>query len=186
MDDMQLAKDDEARFRAAVDCARREWGSRRRRLAPFLQEDYTTIGEKLLEASFWPFSHLPACEMADRVANFPCKTNFEHADRLYVPRSAKCRWDFIHQLAHWCLPREGHNQNFCAFYAALVEHAFGKLAARSLRRAYEDFELLESGDWFGPPIVRHKFLHPFTDATLPSGENRHSGERASFPLSNSA
>jgi hypothetical protein len=149
------------RFDRAVRAARHEWNSKRRRIAPFLDEDFTTIASCLLESSFWPFRDLPECAVVHRCNAFPCLTEFDEGGVLAVPKDSTCLWDFIHQLAHWCLPLEGHNHDFRSFYAALIEQALGKLAARSLRRAFAEHGLPQSSDWSGAPAVRPDFLHPF-------------------------
>jgi len=157
-----------SRFLNAVDTARRDWNSKRRRLAPLLEDDFTAIAACLLDMSFWPFRTSPECVSTTERNDFPCAVEFGERGCLPVPESCTSLWDFVHQLSHWCLPLEGHNADFCSFYVALMDHALGKLACRSLCRAFDDHGVPYSADWLGLPEVRHELLHPFVSSQKPN------------------
>lgn len=156
---------EKTRFTAAVAGARSEWDSRRRRLSPFLGEDFRTIAALLLEESFWPFTEKPQCVNVIDCPAFPCVVEFGDDNRIPLPRSCNSLWEFLHQLAHWCLPLEGHNQHFSSFYASLVEQTYGVRASRILCTAYEDHGVSYLPDWLGPLSIRHDYLHPFVAKT---------------------
>jgi hypothetical protein len=139
-----------SRFLKSVTLAREAYENRRRKFPPLLAEDHTTIAAAVLNRSFWPFSDYPLCTIVNKAGRYPCNLTFPNRYTIEVPRYAGSHWDFLHQLAHWCMPLEGHNQTFCTFYAVLVDAAFGKDGSRRLLRAYDDCNISHIPEWLQP------------------------------------
>ena len=138
------------RFTKAVNMARDAYENRRRRFPALLAEDHTTIAAAVLKRSFWPFSDYPICTIVNKAGRYPCNLSFPSRYLIEVPRYGGSHWDFLHQLAHWCMPLEGHNEVFCSFYAVLVDAAFGKDGSRRLLQAYQECEIAHIPAWLEP------------------------------------
>jgi len=136
-----------SRFLKSVTLAREAYENRRRKFPALLAEDHTTIAAAVLKRSFWPFSDYPLCTIVNKAGRYPCNLAFPNRYTIEVPRYAGSHWDFLHQLAHWCMPLEGHNEAFCTFYAVLVDAAFGKDGKRRLLRAYEECKISHIPAW---------------------------------------
>ncbi len=143
-----------SRFLKAINMARESYENRRRRFPALLSEDHTTIAAAVLRKSFWPFSDYPLCTVVNKAGRYPCNLTFPNRYTIEVPRYGGSHWDFLHQLAHWCMPLEGHNEKFCTFYAVLVDAAFGKDGSRRLIRAYEACEIAHIPSWLEPVSVQ--------------------------------
>lgn len=141
-------------FMKSVTLARESYENRRRKFPALLAEDHTTIAAAVLKQSFWPFREYPLCSIVTRPGRYPCNLSFPNRYTIEVPRYAGSHWDFLHQLAHWCLPLEGHNENFCSFYAVLVDAAFGADGRRRLVRAYDECGVAYNPDWLKPVAAR--------------------------------
>lgn len=155
---------DRAAFVKAVNSARSAYEKRRRRFPALCREDYTTVAAGVLRKSFWPFRDYPYCVIVNRATRYPCEIEFPRRFAIDIPRHPGSHWDFLHQLTHWCLPLEGHNEHFCSLYAALVHALFGRDGSRRLCRAYEEFGIGYSPEWQEPITPRAEFLHPFVSA----------------------
>lgn len=150
-----------ARFNAAARSAQLNWNAKRRSSRRFLGEDFTAIAEQCLQTSLWPFRERPVCVPVSALKGYPCNVVFADTKTLLVPSHGTSIWNFIHQLSHWCLPLEGHNEHFCSFFAALIEQAYGERARILVCNAYEQYGVDYHSDWLGETHVRYEYLRPF-------------------------